>query len=75
MKTMKWIEWLQQQESPIKADSVAKILGITPAHVYKLAKAGLIPGTMRLSAKAIRFCPMTLLPWVKEKVEGHGKDC
>jgi predicted DNA-binding transcriptional regulator AlpA len=50
----------------------SKMLGVTPAHVYKLAKAGQIPGVMRLSAKAIRFCPVILLPWFKAKIDGHG---
>jgi hypothetical protein len=70
---MKWLEWLEKQEGPIKACFVAKMLGITPAQVYKLAKAGQIPGVMRLSAKAIRFCPVILLPWLKGKIHGHGQ--
>jgi len=36
--------------------------------VYKLAKTGQIPGAIRLSPRAIRFCPVTLLPWLKEKI-------
>lgn len=65
---MKWLEWLEKQENPIKASVVAKILGVTPAHVYKLAKAGKIPGSIRVSRKALRFYPAILLPWIKGRI-------
>jgi predicted DNA-binding transcriptional regulator AlpA len=69
---MKWLEWLEKQEAPIKASVVARIMGITPAQVYKLAKAGKIPGAMRLSRKALRFCPAAFLPWIRSQINGHG---
>jgi predicted DNA-binding transcriptional regulator AlpA len=69
----KWIEWLEKQESPIKADRIAKILGVTPAEVYKLAAEGKIPGAIRVSGKAIRFCPDIFAEWLKTTIYQAGR--
>jgi predicted DNA-binding transcriptional regulator AlpA len=69
----KWIEWLEKQESPIKADRIAKILGVTPAEVYKLAAEGKIPGAIRVSGKAIRFCPDMFVEWLKSTIYQGGR--
>jgi predicted DNA-binding transcriptional regulator AlpA len=68
----KWIEWLEKQDSPIKANQIAKILGVTTSEVYKLAACGKIPGAIRVSNRAIRFCPDKLVEWLKETVYGNG---
>jgi predicted DNA-binding transcriptional regulator AlpA len=68
----KWIEWLEKQESPIKANQIAKMLGVTTSEVYKLAACGKIPGVIRVSNRAIRFCPDKLTEWLKEQIYGNG---
>jgi predicted DNA-binding transcriptional regulator AlpA len=68
----KWIEWLEKQDSPIKANQIAKILGVTTSEVYKLAACGKIPGAIRVSNRAIRFCPDKFVEWLKETVYGNG---
>lgn len=68
----KWIEWLEKQDSPIKADQLAKILGVTAAEIYKLAAAGKIPGTIRVSHGAIRFCPDILADWLRSLLSSNG---
>ncbi len=46
---------------------VAKMLGVTPQHTYKMAKAGLIPC---FDVKgAVRFCPAELAEWIKQEIE------
>jgi predicted DNA-binding transcriptional regulator AlpA len=68
----KWIEWLEKQDGPIKADQIAKILGVTPAQVYKLAAEGKIPGTIRVSDGAIRFCPDIFADWLRSMISAGG---
>lgn len=68
----KWIEWLEKQDGPIKADQIAKILGVTPAQVYKLAAEGKIPGAIRVSDKAIRFCPDIFAEWLRSMISAGG---
>jgi excisionase family DNA binding protein len=68
----KWIEWLEKQESPIRASQIAKMLGVTTSEVYKLAAHGKIPGAMRVSKRAVRFCPDKVVEWLKEQIYGNG---
>jgi predicted DNA-binding transcriptional regulator AlpA len=70
----KWIEWLEKQDSPIKAHQIAKILGVTTSEVYKLAACGKIPGAIRVSNRAIRFCPDKFVEWLKETVYRNGNN-
>jgi len=39
----------------------------TPQHIYKMAKAGLIP-CFHVQG-AIRFCPADLAEWIKKEIE------
>jgi hypothetical protein len=39
------------------------MLGVTPQHIYKMAKAGLIP-CFHVKG-AVRFCPAELAEWIK----------
>ena len=52
---MKLIEILENRKEAPKVAEVAKMLGGTPKHIYKMAKAGLIP-CFHVKG-AIRFCP------------------
>jgi hypothetical protein len=40
---MRLIEMLENRKEALKVSEVAKILGFTPQHIYKMAKARLIP--------------------------------
>jgi hypothetical protein len=43
------------------------MLGVTPQHIYKMAKAGLIP-CFHVKG-AVRFCPAELAAWIKQEIE------
>jgi len=43
------------------------MLGVTPQHIYKMAKAGLIP-CFHVKG-AVRFCPADLAEWIKKEIE------
>ena len=40
---MRLIEILENRKEALKVSEVAKMLGVTPQHIYKMATAGLIP--------------------------------
>jgi predicted DNA-binding transcriptional regulator AlpA len=54
---MKLIEILENRKEALKVAEVAKMLGVTPQHIYKMAKAGLIPCSM-LEVQSV-FAPQT----------------
>ena len=56
----------------IKAKEVAKILGYSVAHVYKLYKQGKIPGVEIEGTEAVRFNKERILNLLKEKEANHG---
>ena len=64
---MRLIEILENRKEALKVSEVAKILGVTPQHIYKMAKAGLIP-CFHVKG-AIRFCPAELAEWIKKELE------
>ena len=64
---MRLIEILENRKEALKVSEVAKILGVTPQHIYKMAKAGLIP-CFHVQG-AIRFCPADLAEWIKKEIE------
>jgi len=64
---MRLIEILENRREALKVSEVAKILGVTPQHIYKMAKAGLIP-CFHVQG-AIRFCPADLAEWIKKEIE------
>jgi excisionase family DNA binding protein len=65
---MRLIEILENRKEALKVSEVAKILGVTPQHIYKMAKAGAIPHFHVQGA--IRFCPADLAEWIKKEIEG-----
>lgn len=64
---MKLIEILENRKEALRASEVAKMLGVTPQHIYKMAAAGLIP-CFHVNG-AIRFCPHDLAEWIKKDIE------
>jgi excisionase family DNA binding protein len=64
--TMKLIEILENRKEALKVSEVAKMLGVTPQHIYKMAAAGLIPCFHVRGA--IRFCPSDLADWIKKEI-------
>jgi excisionase family DNA binding protein len=64
---MRLIEILENRREALKVSEVAKMLGVTPAHIYKMAKAGLLP-CFHVKG-AVRFCPAELAEWIKKEIE------
>ena len=64
---MKLIDMLENRKEALKVSEVARMLGVTPQHIYKMASAGLIPHFHVQGA--IRFCPADLADWIKKEIE------
>ena len=64
---MKLIEMLEKRNEALKVSEVARILGVTPQHIYKMASAGLIP-CFHVKG-AIRFWPAELAEWIRKELE------
>jgi excisionase family DNA binding protein len=64
---MRLIEILENRKEALKVSEVAKMLGVTPQHIYKMAKAGFIP-CFHVKG-AVRFCPADLAEWIKKEIE------
>ena len=64
---MRLIEILENRTEALKVSEVAKMLGVTPQHIYKMAKAELIP-CFHVKG-AVRFCPAELAEWIKKEIE------
>ena len=67
MAAMKLIEMLEKRNEALKVSEVARILGVTPQHIYKMAAAGLIP-CFHVKG-AIRFWPSELAEWIRGELE------
>ena len=68
---MRLIEILENRKEALKVAEVAKMLGVTPQHIYKMAKAGLIP-CFHVKG-AVRFCPAELAEWIKREIEESAR--
>ena len=62
----KIIQALEARDEAIRARELAKLLGVTRQHVYKMAAEGLIP-SFRVGA-AVRFDPALLAEWLRRKM-------
>lgn len=62
---MKLIETLKSRTGALKVAEVAKLFGVTPQHIYKMAASGTIP-SFRISG-SVRFDPDDVAAWLKEK--------
>ena len=72
MATMKLIEMLEKRNEALKVSEVARILGVTPQHIYKMASAGLIP-CFHVKG-AIRFWPSELAEWIRAELESAERE-
>lgn len=68
---MKLIEILENRKEALKVAEVAKMLGVTPQHIYKMAKDGLIPCFHVRGA--VRFCPSDVAAWIKKEIEASSR--
>jgi excisionase family DNA binding protein len=59
------IQQVEGKSSALKVREVAKLLDVTPQHIYGLAARGLIP-CFRIGG-AIRFDPHEFAAWLKKK--------
>jgi excisionase family DNA binding protein len=57
---------LETRENALKAPELAKILGVTRQHVYKMAADGLIP-SFHIGG-AVRFDPALVAEWLSRKM-------
>jgi len=62
---------LENRKEALKVSEVARILGVTPQHIYKMAKAGLIPHFHVRGA--VRFCPAELAEWIKKELDRSNR--
>jgi len=68
---MQIIETLENRKEALKASELAKLLSVTPQHIYKTWAAGRIPGAFRVN-RAIRFDPQILAEWLKNELTTPG---
>jgi excisionase family DNA binding protein len=62
----KVIQALQARDGALRAPELAKLLGVTRQHVYKMAAEGAIP-SFRVGA-AVRFDPAMVAEWLRRKM-------
>jgi predicted DNA-binding transcriptional regulator AlpA len=68
---MKIIETLENRKDALKVSELAKLLSVTPQHIYKTWAAGRIPGAFRVN-RAIRFDPQILAEWLRKELMTAG---
>lgn len=59
------IKTLREQPTALKARDLARLFGVTPQHIYKMAAKGLLP-SFRIG-NAVRFDPGTIAEWLMAK--------
>lgn len=62
---MSIIEKIEKHSSALKVGELARLLGVTPQHIYRLASEGLIP-CFRIEG-AIRLDPYEVAKWLKNR--------
>jgi excisionase family DNA binding protein len=62
---MKLVETLKSRTGALKVAEVAKLFGVTPQQIYKMAASGSIPSFRILGS--VRFDPDEVAAWLKEK--------
>jgi excisionase family DNA binding protein len=62
----KVIQTLESRECALKAGELAKLLGVTRQHIYKIAASGSLP-CFRIGA-AVRFDPKQVAEWLKARM-------
>ena len=64
--TAKIVRTLEASEHALRAGEVARLLGVTRQHIYKMAAEGTIP-SFRIGS-AVRFDPKQLAEWLRRKM-------
>ena len=62
---MKLVDTLKSRTGALKVAEIAKLLGVTPQHIYKMAARGSIP-SFRISG-SVRFDPDEVATWLQRK--------
>ena len=62
---MKLVETLKSRTGALKVAEIAKLLSVTPQHIYKMAARGSIP-SIRISG-SVRFDPDEVAAWLQRK--------
>jgi excisionase family DNA binding protein len=62
---MKLVDTLKSRTGALKVREIAKLLGVTPQHIYKMAASGSIP-SFRVSG-SVRFDPDEVAVWLQGK--------
>jgi excisionase family DNA binding protein len=62
----KILQTLESKEHALKAGELAKLLGVTRQHIYKMAAASVIP-SFRIGA-AVRFDPRQVAEWLTRRM-------
>lgn len=62
---MSIIETIEKRSSALRVGELARLLDVTPQHIYRLASAGLIP-CFRIEG-AIRLDPHEVATWLKSR--------
>ncbi len=62
----KILQMLESKEHALKASELAKLLGVTRQHIYKMAAANAIP-SFRVGT-AVRFDPNQVAVWLTRKM-------
>jgi excisionase family DNA binding protein len=60
------LQMLESKEHALKAGELAKLLGVTRQHIYKMAAANVIP-SFRVGA-AVRFDPRQIAEWLTRRM-------
>jgi Helix-turn-helix domain len=64
---MQIIEMLENRTSAVKVSELARLLSVTPKHIYKTRAEGRIPGAFWVN-HALRFDPQILAEWLKKEL-------
>lgn len=64
--TAKIVRTLETREHALRAGEVARLLGVTRQHIYKMAADGTMP-SFRVGT-AVRFDPKHLAEWLRRKM-------
>jgi excisionase family DNA binding protein len=64
---MTLIEKIEKRTSALKVAEVAKLLDVTPQHIYSLISRGVLPA-IRID-NAIRLDPHELAAWLRRRLE------
>jgi excisionase family DNA binding protein len=59
------VEMLRSKTGALKVAEIARLLGVTPQHIYKMAASGSIPSFRVLGS--VRFDPYAVASWLEDK--------